>query len=106
MTYAIVQINGKQYRVAQGEQITVDRVSEDQRQDDTVKISDVLLVKTDAGVSIGAPFVSNALVTCKVVNDDKSEKLRIFKYKAKSRYRRTMGHRQHQTTLEVSSITA
>ncbi len=106
MTYAIVQLNGKQYRVAQGEQITVDRVSEDQRKDDTVTLSEVLLVHTDAGVSVGAPFVSNATVTCKVVSDNKSDKLRIFKYKAKSRTRRTQGHRQHQTTLEVSAISA
>lgn len=106
MTYAIVQLGGKQYRVAEGEEIVVDRVAEELRSDSSITLKDVLLVSTDGTVKIGTPFVDGAAVTLKVVSDDKGEKLRIFKYKAKSRYRRTMGHRQLNTTLQVTSIAA
>ncbi len=107
MTYAIVQIGGKQYRVAEGDSLTVDRIADEARNNDTVTFNDVLLVRTEKDTKIGAPFVSGAQVVCKLATpDQKGEKIRVFKYKSKSRYRRTMGHRQHESVLEVTSITA
>lgn len=106
MTYAIVQIGGKQFRVAEGDVLTVDRVSEDLRAQDTVTFSEVLLVQSEADTKIGTPFVDGAKVVCKITSDEKGDKIRVFKYKSKSRYRRTLGHRQHHSVLEVSSISA
>ncbi len=107
MTYAIVQIGGKQYRVAEGDSLTVNRIADDLRSKDTVTFDEVLLVHSDSDTKIGTPFVSGAKVVCKLTTpDQKGDKLRVFKFKAKSRYRKTQGHRQHESVLEVASIRA
>lgn len=107
MTYAIVQIGGKQYRVAEGDSLTVNRIADELRNKDTVTFDEVLLVHSDKDTKIGTPFVSGAKVVCKLTTpDQKGDKLRVFKFKSKSRYRKTIGHRQHESVLEVSSISA
>jgi large subunit ribosomal protein L21 len=107
MTYAIVQIGGKQYRVAEGDSLTVNRIADELRSKDTVTFDEVLLVHSETDTKIGTPFVTGAKVVCKLTTpDQKGDKLRVFKFKSKSRYRKTMGHRQHESVLEVASITA
>jgi large subunit ribosomal protein L21 len=104
MSYAIIQLQGKQYRVAAGETLTVDRLENDDGS--TLNVSDVLLVNNDEKVVVGTPFVPNAVVELKVLEKSKGEKIRVFKYKSKSRYRKTRGHRQAQTVLSVVAINA
>lgn len=101
MNYAIIQLAGKQYRVSEGDEVTVDH-----QEGDSLKVTDVLLVKTDTEVKIGAPLVEGAVVTLKKLSDQRGDKIRVFKYKAKSRYRRTQGHRQEQSVLQVQKISA
>ena len=100
--YAIIQIVGKQYKVSEGEKFTVDRL--DTEEGKSVDITDVLLVHDDKKVSIGEPLVKGAKVSCKVLSNHKGEKVRVAKFKAKSRYRKVHGHRQHLSTLEVVKI--
>ncbi len=102
MKYAIIQLAGKQLRVAEGEQITVTRL--ENKEGEELKISDVLLTVDGETVKIGAPLVDKALVTLKVVTHDKGEKIRVAKFRAKSRYRRVKGFRASETTLEVVKI--
>ncbi len=103
-TYAIIQLAGKQYKVAEGDQLVVDRLeNEAEAEFDT---SDVLLVAQEGKTSIGEPLVKGASVSLKIIDHHKGEKIRVAKYKSKSRYRRVYGHRQHQTTVEVVKIAA
>ncbi len=102
--YAIIQVAGKQHKITEGETLVVDRLATPANE--TVTVTDVLLVNDGKSVSIGAPLVKGASVVLKVVNHELGEKLRVATYKAKSRYRRVRGHRQRQTTLEVVSIQA
>jgi large subunit ribosomal protein L21 len=102
--YAIIQLAGKQFKVAEGETLTVDRLETSVQED--LKISDVLLVAKDNEIMIGEPLVKGAAVTLKVVDHGKGEKIRVAKFKSKSRYRKVQGHRQYQTTLEVVKISA
>jgi len=98
--YAVVKTGGKQYRVAQGDKITVERIEAEEGA--TVTLSDVLAV----GGKIGAPLVAGASVTAKVIEQGRADKVIIFKKKRRHNYRRKNGHRQLETTLEVTEIKA
>ena len=99
--YAIVKTGGKQYCVEVGKKISVEKL--DVEVGNEVTLDEVLFIGGDK-VEIGAPFVKGAKVTAKVLEQGKGKKIRIFKYKAKSNYRRRQGHRQPFTLLEVTAI--
>jgi large subunit ribosomal protein L21 len=100
--YAIIQTGGNQYRVAEGDTIDVELLAAEAG--DTIKLDEVLLVSTGDDIKIGTPFVSGAVVTAAVVGEEKGEKLTVFKYKNKNRYRVKTGHRQKHTRLKIESI--
>lgn len=100
MSYAIIQLQGKQYQVQPGDLLKVDRLEADKE----VVITDVLLFNDGKSTQVGTPTLPKAKVGAEVVSHDKSKKLLVFKYKAKSRYRRTKGHRQLQTTLKIKTV--
>jgi large subunit ribosomal protein L21 len=102
MKYAVIQLQGKQYRVAEGQTLTVDRVATEPGQ--TFDTSDVLLLSDGKKVSVGTPLVKGSKVTLKVLETGKDEKVVVFKYKSKSKYRKTIGHRQRISNLEVVKI--
>lgn len=102
MKYAVIQLQGKQYQVEAGQKLTVDLL--EGKAGDEVEITDVLLVNDAGKVQVGTPLVKDAKVTLKILESGKDEKLRVFKYKSKSKYRKTIGHRQRITNLEVVSI--
>lgn len=102
MKYAVIQLQGKQYQVSVGETLTVDRLDAEVGQ--TLDIKDVLLMVDGENVTIGQPLVKDASVKLKVLEHGRGDKIRVFKYKSKSRYRRTLGHRQDLTNLEVVAI--
>lgn len=99
--YAIVATSGKQYRVAAGDTITVDRVKADEGS--TIELGEVLLVSGDE-LTIGAPTISGAKVTATVKAHILGDKRVTFKYKARKRRRRHVGYRPAFTTLEITSI--
>lgn len=102
--YAVIQLLGKQHKVTEGETIVVDSVNQEPGK--KFDITDVLLVVDGDKVSVGQPTVEKAKVTLSVVAQGKGEKIRVAKFKAKSRYRKVKGHRQLQSTLKVEKITA
>jgi len=106
MKYAIIELQGKQYRVQEGDQLAVDRLDQDSFTKDKMTVEQVLLVRTDKDTKVGAPYVAGAKVTLKFVQDQRGDKIDVRQYKAKSRYRRHMGHRQADTMLEVAEIAA
>ena len=101
--YAIVNTGGKQYRVQPGDTVRVEYLPGDQG--DLIELEDVRLFADDDGeVMIGAPTVNGAKVTAEVVQQGRGKKVIVFKYKAKTRYRRKNGHRQNFTELRVTDI--
>ena len=104
MKYAIIQLAGKQFKVEPDQELVVDKLPEESGK--TLKVTDVLLVADGEKVKVGTPLVKGASVTFSVEQHQKAKKIRVLKYKSKSRYRRTYGHRQHQTALKVTNISA
>lgn len=102
-TWAVVKIGGKQFKVVPGKSILVDRLKTDGK-GDGIKFSEVLLVASENKVDIGKPVISGAKVSAKVVEDVKDKKIRVVKFKSKSRYLRTRGHRQQKTRLLIEKI--
>lgn len=102
--YAVVRSGGKQYTVREGDTLFVEKVEGDEGS--TVELTDVLLVSTDAGTTVGAPTVAGAKVRAEIVAQTKGPKIIVFKYKPKIRYRKKTGHRQQLTRLSVKEIVA
>jgi large subunit ribosomal protein L21 len=102
MKYAVIQLAGKQYKVTEGETITVNRLDQEEGKEFTT--SDVLLLSDGSKMQLGTPLLSGVKVKLKAVTHQKSDKIRVSKYKAKSRYHKVHGHRQHETTVQVVSI--
>ncbi len=100
--YAIVRTGGKQYRVQTGDTIRVESLGGDTG--DTIELTDVLLVSRDGEVTIGSPTVAGAKVVTEIEANARAKKIVVFKYKAKTRYRRKQGHRQRYTQLNVTDI--
>ena len=98
--YAIIKTGGKQYRVSEGETLQVEKLNAEVGAE--VVFEEVLTVVNDADVKIGKPVVEGA----KVVEHGKADKIFVFKYKAKSNYRKRQGHRQPFTTVEITAINA
>ncbi len=101
--YAIIKTGGKQYVVEEGKVISIEKL--DVEEGAEVTFDEVLLVCGD-DVKIGQPNVAGAKVTGKVLEQGKERKIRIFKYKAKSNYRRRQGHRQPFTKVKIEKIEA
>ena len=99
--YAVIKTGGKQYRVAAGDVIKVEKLDGEVGQ--TVDFDQVLMVGGDEA-AIGTPTVKGATVTAEVLEQGKADKVLIFKKKRRQNYRRTRGHRQHQTVLRISDI--
>lgn len=99
--YAIIKTGGKQYCVEEGKVITIEKL--DVEAGAEVAFDEVLLVSGDSA-KIGQPTVAGAKVTGKVLEQGKGAKIRIFKYKAKSNYRRRQGHRQPFTKVQIEKI--
>ena len=100
--YAIIKTGGKQYRVQEGDNVFVEKLASDV--DSEVVFDQVLAVVNDGDVKVGTPVVEGAKVTAKVLEQGKEKKIRIFKYKAKSNYRRRQGHRQPYTKVTIEKI--
>jgi large subunit ribosomal protein L21 len=101
--YAVIKTGGKQYRVAQGDRLRVEKLAGNVG--DTVSLGEVLLVGQGDGVKVGAPLVSGAKVEAKIVAQDRGKKIIIFKFRRRKNYRRKTGHRQPFTALEITGIT-
>ncbi len=102
MAYAVIQTGGKQYRVAEGDVIEVEKLDLEAGAD--AKFEEVLLVSNGDSVSIGAPLVSGAAVTAEILEQTKAPKVIAFKYKRRKGYHRTVGHRRQLTRLKIKSI--
>lgn len=103
MTFAIIRTGGKQYKVSEGQTLRIEKVLV--KEGDVLDM-DVLLVADGEGkaVQIGAPTLSGAKVTARVVSHGVGDKVSVVKYKPKTRYKRRVGHRQPYTAVKIEKI--
>ena len=101
--YAVFKTGGKQYRAVAGEVIRVEKLEAEAGS--TVDIGEVLMIGDGDSVKIGAPLLSGAKVSVKIVGHGRADKIRIVKFRRRKHHRKEMGHRQHYTEIEVTGIT-
>jgi large subunit ribosomal protein L21 len=100
--YAVIQTGGKQYRVSAGEKLKIERIAGDVGQE--IVLDQVLMVADGEALKLGAPLVAGARVKAKVLKHGRGEKVRIFKLNRRKHYRRSQGHRQNYTEIEILGI--
>ena len=102
--FAIIRTGGKQYRVQEGDRIAIEALEADEGAE--VTFDDVLLVGDEADTKVGAPTVTGASVTGRVESQGQGKKVIFFDYKNKTRQKRMVGHRQHETRVVITGISA
>ncbi len=102
--FAVIKTGGKQYRVAQDQEIVIEKLEGDAG--DTLVFGEVLMIGDGDKVEMGAPLISGAQVVGEVVEQTRGAKIIIFKKKPRNTYRRKKGHRQHQTVIRITDILA
>jgi large subunit ribosomal protein L21 len=102
MAYAIIKTGGKQYRVAAGDKIDVEKL--DVSVGDTVTFGEVLASGEGDSLTVGAPFIDGATVTAKVLDQFRDKKVTAFKFKRRKGFHKTKGHRRQLTRLEIVSV--
>jgi large subunit ribosomal protein L21 len=102
--YAVIRTGGKQYKVAAGEKIKVEQIAADVGQE--VVIDQVLAVGNGAELQVGSPLVSGASVNATVLAQGKHDKVHIFKMRRRKHYRKSQGHRQTYTELQINAVSA
>ena len=100
--YAIIESCGKQYKVSEGDVVFFEKL--DVEEGKMVTFDHVVLVSNDKKVEVGSPYVKGVKVEGKVVAHGKHKKILVYKYKAKKNYRRTQGHRQPYTKVEITKV--
>ncbi|MFP4159783.1 MAG: 50S ribosomal protein L21 [Desulfobacterales bacterium] len=100
--YAVVATGGKQYKVSEGDVLRVEKISGEVGE--TVTFDRVLMYSDGDSVSFGSPMLQDAAVRGKIVEQGRSKKVLVFKYKRRKRYRKKQGHRQSYTAVQIDSI--
>lgn len=101
MKYVIFSDRGKQYKAQEGQELYLDRV---EGANEKLEFNDVLLYVDEETVKIGQPTIPDAKILAQVIGEEKGEKIRVAKYKAKSRYRKVRGHRSIYTRVKIEKI--
>ena len=102
MKYAVIAISGTQHQIEENQKITVDSLN--LKEDEKSSTDQVLLTVNEDKIKIGTPTVKDASVEFKVIKNFQGEKLKVFKYKSKSRYRKTRGFRPQLTEIQITKI--
>lgn len=102
--FAIIRTGGKQYKVSQDTYLQVEKLEAEVGA--KIQISEVLMVSDGTTTTVGAPIITGAVVTAEILEQGRAEKVIIFKKRRRQNYRRKNGHRQHLTTIKITSIKA
>ena len=100
--FAVIQTGGKQYKVAAGDKIKVEKL--EAKEGDSLVFDKVLLTADGDNVQVGAPYVIGAKVDAKILKQGRHKKIIVFKYHSKTRYRKKKGHRQDYTEIQILDI--
>ena len=101
--YAVIEQGSKQYKVAEGDLLNID-LTDISPDAETIELDKVLLVSDGQNPIIGTPYVENASVEAEVTDQAKDDKVTVFKFKRRTKYRRTRGHRQDFSELRITKI--
>ena len=104
MEFAVIQTGGKQYRVAKGDTITVEKIKGDYKVGDKVTIESVVIKDDGKKTFFGAPFIKEATVSATIKEAGRGEKVMVVRYRQKSRYHKRNGHRQPFMKLHIDAI--
>jgi len=104
MMYAIMETGGKQFKVQQGDVLRVEKLEAEVGE--TVEVTKVLALGQEDGLTVGRPFVEGAKVVLKIMEQGRGDKILVFKYKPKKKYRKLRGHRQPFSKVVVDEILA
>ena len=102
--YAVVKTGGQQFRVTKGDKLSIQKL--DVEAGKSITLDEVMMINDGKSAKVGTPLVSGAKVTAKIIEQYRDEKVIIFKKKRRQNYRRTNGHRQHLTLIEITDIKA
>ena len=97
--YAVIKTGGKQYLVSPGDKLEVEKVPG--KKGEKISFDQVLLTKIKSKLEVGKPFCQNRVVKAKIIEQKRGKKIRVAKFRAKSRYRKVQGHRQQLTEIEI-----
>ena len=100
--FAVIKTGGKQYKVAQGDILYIEKL--DVEADSTVTFDEVVALQNDKELVVGAPLVAGATVTAKAIKNGKGKKITVFTYRPKKDSKRKMGHRQPYTKVQINEI--
>lgn len=102
--FAIIETGGKQYRVSEGDVITIEKLQGDFNQGDKIVFDQVLMTDDGKASKIGTPYLAGATVTAELIEEGRVKKVTVIRYKAKSRYFKKKGHRQPFMRVKINSL--
>ena len=102
--FAVIEAGGKQYNVAEGDVIKIEKISDETKVGDKVTFDKVLLTDTGSATTIGTPLVSGAKVTAEVIETGRNKKVIAVRYQSKSNYFKRNGHRQPFTKVQITKV--
>jgi large subunit ribosomal protein L21 len=100
--FAVIKAQGKQYKVAQGDELTIDRLAGEKGA--KVSLGEVLMLVDGGKSTVGKPVISGAKVEAEILDHSRGDKIKVFKKRRRKNYHRTRGHRQDLTTVKITSI--
>jgi large subunit ribosomal protein L21 len=100
--FAVIKAQGKQYKVAQGDMLTIDRLAGEKGA--KVSLGEVLMLVDGGKATLGKPVLSGAKVEAEIVDHPRGDKIKVFKKRRRKNYHRTRGHRQDLTTVKITAI--
>jgi large subunit ribosomal protein L21 len=100
--FAVIKTGGKQYRVAEGDEITIEKLP--QAAGEKITFGDVLMIGDGGTVAVGAPTVAGASVVGELIDTRKGDKVKVFKKKRRNTYRRKRGHRQFESVVRITQV--
>ncbi|MDP3954808.1 MAG: 50S ribosomal protein L21 [bacterium] len=101
MKYAVVKIGGSQYKIKEGDEIEVDRLTVDEGE---IELENVLLLRDEDKITIGQPTIADIKIKAKILSHLKGDKIRVSRFKAKSRYRKVKGFRPSLTKIKIEGF--
>jgi large subunit ribosomal protein L21 len=104
MSFAVIQTGGKQYKVAVGDEIAVEKIKGDYKVGDKITIESVVMKDDGATTTLGAPYIAGSKVEATITESAKLDKVMVVRYRQKSRYHKRNGHRQPYMSLKIEAI--
>jgi large subunit ribosomal protein L21 len=99
--FAVFEYNKVQFKASEGAELQMPKIVSDKK---SIVFENVLLISDEKKSEIGTPFIKNAKVEAEILREERTEKIRVFKFKAKKRYKRTLGHRDQKTRVLIKKI--